>query len=172
MRSEAFHDSQHNDLDGETLIGTSETGYSNDDLAMDWLRYFIEHTRTKRRGAWLLLVIDGFGSHLTIPFLKLATENQIVLFHLPAHSTHLTQPLDIGVFQLYKYYHAEAIDHAIRMGTELGKLEFLAAFQEFRNKTIIYYSSCIQDHRHRPIQSKHDTRCHSSEASCSLGNYK
>ena len=134
---------QHNDLDGETLIGTSETGYSNDDLAMDWLRHFIEHTRTKRRGAWLLLVIDGFGSHSTIPFLKLATENQIVLFRLPAHSTHLTQPLDVGVFQPYKHYHAEAIDHAIRMGdTEFGKLEFLAAFQEFRNKT--FKSSTIR----------------------------
>ena len=36
-------------------IGTSETGYLNDDLVIDWLRHFIEHTRTKRREAWLLL---------------------------------------------------------------------------------------------------------------------
>ena len=127
---------QENDLDGKTLIGTSETGYSNDDLAMDWLHHFIHHTKNRRHGAWLLLVIDGSGSHSTIPFLELATVNNIVLFRLPAHSTHLTQPLDVGVFQPYKHYHGEAVDNAVRMGdTEFGKLEFLASFQEFRTKT-------------------------------------
>lgn len=36
---------QHNDLDGDKLIGTSETGYLNDDLAIDWLHHFIYHTK-------------------------------------------------------------------------------------------------------------------------------
>ena len=68
--------------------------------------------------------------------LDLATANNIVLFRLSAHSTHLTQPLDVGVFQPYKHYHAEAIDNAVRMGdSEFGKLEFLAAFQTFRTQT-------------------------------------
>lgn len=134
---------QENDLDGETLIGTSETGYSNDDLALDWLHHFIHHTKHRRSGAWLLLIIDGFGSHATIPFFELATANNIVLFRLPAHSTHLTQPLDVGVFQPYKHYHAEAVDAAVRLGDrEFGKLEFLAAFQTFRNQT--FKSSTIR----------------------------
>ena len=127
---------QENDLHDDTLIGTSDTGYSNDDSAMDWLNHFIEHTKNKRQGAWLLLIIDGFGSHMTIPFFEVATVNKIVLFRLLAHSTHLTQPLDVGVFQPFKHYHTEAIDRAVRLGdSQFGKLEFLAAFQGFRNET-------------------------------------
>ena len=70
---------QDNNLVGETLIGTTETGYTNDDTALDWLQHFIDHTQNKRRDAWLLLIIDGYGSHMTIPFHNLATANKIVL---------------------------------------------------------------------------------------------
>ena len=100
---------QENDLDEDTLIGTSESSYSNDDLAMDWLHHFIHHTRRRRSGSYILLIIDGFGSHATIPFFELAIANNIILFRLSAHSTHLTQSLDVGVFQSYKHYHSEAM---------------------------------------------------------------
>lgn len=59
---------QHNDLDGDKLIGTSETGYSNGGLAIDWLHHFIHHTKNRRAGAWILLVIHGFGWHSTLLF--------------------------------------------------------------------------------------------------------
>ncbi len=127
---------EENDLNGETLIETSESNYSNDDLIMNWLHHFIDHTRNRRNETWLLLIIDGFGSHSTIPFLELATVNNIVLFRLPAHSTHLTQPLDVGMFQSFKHYHIETVNQAVRLrDTEFGKLEFLAAFQSFRKET-------------------------------------
>ena len=73
---------------------------------------------------------------MTIPFHNLATEKNIVLSCLPPHSTPLTQPLDFGVFQPFKHYHTDAIDKAVRLGDEkFVKLEFLAAFQSFRNQT-------------------------------------
>ncbi len=127
---------QDNNLDGETLIGNTETGYANKDTALDWLRLTIDPTQNKRRGEWLLLIIDGYGSHITIVFHNLATANKIVLFQLPPHSTYLTQPLDVGVFQLFKHYYIDAIDKAVRLGDEkFGKLEFLSAFQSFCNET-------------------------------------
>ena len=50
----------------------------------------------------------------------------------PPHSTHLTQPLDVGVFQPMKHYHAEAVDNAIRLGdVDFNRLDFLAAFNQF-----------------------------------------
>lgn len=80
-------------------------------------------------GAWLLLIIDGYGSHVAIPFHNLATKNKIVLFRLPPHSTHLMQPLDVGDFQHFKHYHTDAIDEAVRLSDQnFGKLEFLAEF--------------------------------------------
>lgn len=82
------------------------------------------------------MIVDGFGSHATIPFFELATANNIVLFRLLAHSTHLTQPLDVGVFQPYKHYHTEAVDNAVRMrDREFEKLKFLIAYQTFRTQT-------------------------------------
>ena len=94
-----------------------------------------------------MLIIDGFGSHMTISFNNMATEAKIVLFRLPPHSTHMTQPLDVGVFQPFKHYHTEAIDEAVRLGdTKFGTVEFLAAFQSFRDKTF------------RPITIRHAFR--------------
>ena len=31
---------QHNDLDCDIVIGTTETGYANDDTALEWLQHF------------------------------------------------------------------------------------------------------------------------------------
>jgi hypothetical protein len=45
-------------------------------------------------------------------------------------------PLDVGVFQPYKHWHAEAIDDATRTGcTSFNKVEFLAAIESIRAKT-------------------------------------
>ena len=71
------------------MIGTTETSYANDDTPLEWLQHFIDHTQ-KRRGAWLLLIIDGYGSHMTLTVHNLAAENKIVIFCLPPQSTHLT----------------------------------------------------------------------------------
>lgn len=123
-------------MNENTLIEISETGYSNNDLALDWLHHFIHHTRRRRSGGYILLIIDGFGSHAIIPFFEFVIANNIILFRLFAHSTYLTQSLDVGVFQPYKHFHSEAIDEAVRMGDrEFGKLEFLAAYQTFHTQT-------------------------------------
>ncbi len=48
----------------------------------------------------------------------------------------MTQPLDVGCFQPFKHYHAEAIDDAIRSGSgDFGRFEFLAKFQFMRTQT-------------------------------------
>ena len=123
-------------MDADIVIGITETGYANDNTALEWLQHFIDHTKNKRQSAWLLLIIDGYRSHMTIPFHNPATKNKIVLSCLLLHSTHLTQPLDVEVFQPFKHYHIDAIDKAVRLRDEkFGKLEFLAAFQSFRNQT-------------------------------------
>ncbi len=131
-----LHKWDFNDLNDDTLIDISEIEYSNDDLTMNWLKHFIEHIKNKRVEAWAMLIVDEFDSHMTILFLKLCKEAKIVLYKLSPHFTHLTQPLDVDVFQSFKHYHTKAIDHAVRLSDyNFDKLEFLAAFQSFRNKT-------------------------------------
>lgn len=94
---------EENDLDGETLIGTSKTGDSNDDLAMIWLHHFVEHTSNKRRGGELLLIIDGFDSHSIILFIELTTKYNIVLFRLPAYLTHLIHFYILKTFKIDEF---------------------------------------------------------------------
>jgi hypothetical protein len=89
---------EKNDLNEETLIEISETNYLNDDLIMNWLHHFIQHTQSKRNEVWLLLVIDEFDSHSIISFFELITINNIVLFCLSTHSIHLTQSLNVKIF--------------------------------------------------------------------------
>lgn len=125
-----------NDLDDEVTLATSDSGYSNDVLALEWLKHFDKQSSKRQKGRFRLLIMDGYGSHLTYEFWKYATQKDIILFRLPPHSTHFTQPLDVGLFQPMKHYHAEAVDNAIRLGdADFSRQDFLAAFNQFRIKT-------------------------------------
>jgi DDE superfamily endonuclease len=50
---------------------------------------------------------------ITPEFVLLATRNNIVPFSFPAHLTHCMQPLDVGIFQVYKHWHNRAIQSAL-----------------------------------------------------------
>lgn len=75
---------------------------------------------------------------MNILFHNLATKNKIILFRLPTHSTHLTRPLDVGVFQPFKHYHTDAINKAlVRMGNEsLANLSFWLRLSHFATKPL------------------------------------
>jgi DDE superfamily endonuclease len=86
-------------------------------------------------GIFRLLILDGFASYLAYDFVEFALHNRIILFTLPAHTTHFLQPLDVVCFQLLKHYYSEAIDTAVRHRyTDFSKTEFLAAFEDFRKQ--------------------------------------
>ena len=117
------------ELDNNTAIQYSESGYSNDDINLVWLRLFEQATRARTQGQFRLLILDGFESHIEYDFVQFAQENRIILFTFPLYTTHLLQPLDVDCFQPLKHYYSEAIDSAVRTGdTEFSKTEFLAAF--------------------------------------------
>lgn len=49
-----------------------------------------------------LLLMDGHASHFTIKLIEIADSNNIHIICMPAHSTHLLEPLDVGVFKHFK----------------------------------------------------------------------
>src|SRR5208282_2409459 len=118
-------------------IAVSESGYTNDVLSYEWLKHFDKQTQPPN-GEWRMLVMDGHGSHLTIEFVDYCYQPdvKISVFLLPAHSTHILQPLDIGVFQSYKHYHQELLENSIRFGgIDYKRTDFLASFQKMRDLT-------------------------------------
>lgn len=50
----------------------------------------------------VLLVQDGHVSHVSIDAIEFARANNIHLLCLPSHTTHILQPLDVGVFKSFK----------------------------------------------------------------------
>jgi hypothetical protein len=123
------------ELDGDTVLSITPSGYSNDQLALDWLKHFNKHTKDRVTGVWRLLIIDGHGSHHTRPFIQYALDHHILPFGLPPHMTHILQPLDVVVFQPLKHYHAEALEMMVRDGVvNITKLEFLGVIQEVRRQ--------------------------------------
>ena len=50
---------EENDLDEDNLLATSPTGYSNDELALQWLEHFEIHSRKSQVRIWRLLILDG-----------------------------------------------------------------------------------------------------------------
>ena len=134
---------EENDLDDNVAFAVSDSGYSNDEISLEWLEHFDKHTRKKRKGAWCMLIMDGAESHTHSEFVRVCYSKNIVPFRLPPHRTHLLQPLDVVCFQPLKHYHAEAIDAAVRSrDAEFSKVEFLARIttirkQAFKKNTIL-----------------------------------
>jgi hypothetical protein len=78
---------------------TSPTGWTNNEVGLAWLALvFNRYTKKKARRKWRLLIVDGYGSHLTIDFIRYCDDHTILLCILPPHSTHTVQPLDVVCF--------------------------------------------------------------------------
>jgi hypothetical protein len=66
----------------------------------------------------ILLILDGHGTHTHAPNLDLCREDNIYVCFLPPHTSHILQPVDVGIFNSYKAAYRRggsdpALDHAI-----------------------------------------------------------
>ena len=125
-----------NDMDDDILFARSDTGFTNDKLTLVWLKHFNKFTKNQTKGRYRILIFDGYGSHVTQDFIHYCWENYIRPFQLPAHTTHLTQPLDVGAFQSYKHNFKQCIWREVfYSATTISKTDFFSFFQTFSNKT-------------------------------------
>ena len=121
---------EDNNLLPNTSIALSDNGWTNDELGLEWLKHFDRHTKNRKKGARRLLIFDGHGSHDTIEFHKFCKENNIFTLCMPAHSSHLLQPLDVGCFAPLKKAYGNEIGALMRDHiTHISKTEFLPAFK-------------------------------------------
>ena len=79
---------------------------------------------------WRLLVIDGFSGHGSFAFREYCMKFNILVAFLLPHSTHILQPMDIGVFQYLKNAHQKKLREALRKGNlTFNRRDFAGAFQ-------------------------------------------
>jgi len=95
----------------------SKKGWTSHMLGMEWIKHFHEVTKsTVMGGEWRLLIVDGHGSHITVEFVEFCLSVNIVAYCLPAHSTHLLQPLDVGLFSPLQKAYGIQVDRLVRFG--------------------------------------------------------
>lgn len=83
-----------------------------------------------------LLVIDGHGSHCTLPFVKYARENGIYVATYAPHTTHEMQGLDKIHFSVFKRYYADELARILRdTATKVTKANFLEIIAPVFEKT-------------------------------------
>lgn len=81
-----------------TAFHCSDTGWVNAELFLKWLHFFVESIPPSRP---VLLILDGLSSHISIEVIEFARSNDIHMLCIPAHTTHILQPLDVSVFQIH-----------------------------------------------------------------------
>ncbi|RYC80880.1 hypothetical protein BFJ63_vAg16228 [Fusarium oxysporum f. sp. narcissi] len=119
------------------VIATSQNGWTNNELGLEWLKHFNRCTTDRSVGSYRLLILDGHESHHSVAFEKYCQENNIITLCIPAHASHLLQPLDIGCFGPLKKAYGREIEHLIRCSiTYISKTEFFPAFHAAFQATI------------------------------------
>src|SRR5271156_6401631 len=122
-------------LPKEWKFVANASGWTNNFHGVEWLKHFNSVTRKyfKSPDDYYILICDGHDSHVSAKFVSICIQNHIVLFLLPPHSSHLLQPLDIGVFSPLKRAISTEVSCFVRSGVRrIQKVEWLERFIEAR----------------------------------------
>ena len=84
-----------------------------------------------------LLILDGHTSHVSLEFIQYCTDHKIIALCLPPHSTHVLQPLDVGVFSpLAKAYKTRIQQDSVFGAEKITNEQFLKFYQLARQEAI------------------------------------
>jgi hypothetical protein len=115
------------------LVTSTESGWINAELALQWLTEVIDKETKCPGGRRRLLLLDGHSTHLTMPFLAACDSANIIPALIPAHSTHLMQPLDVGMFGPLSRAYSEALEtkqSSLPLAAAISKGDFWRLFEQ------------------------------------------
>ena len=113
-----------------TVYGLSSKGWIDQELFDLWfIKHFLRYAPPVRP---LLLLMDGHSSHYCPKTVRCAAEERVILFSLPPNTTHLTQPLDKGIFGPLKVSWRQVCHQFLvkNPGMQVTKLNFSSLFSE------------------------------------------
>lgn len=119
-------------------IGVSDNGWTTNEIGLYWLEHVFEkHTREHTIGTHRLLILDGHNSHMNLEFDQYCLDHNIIILCMPAHSSHLLQPLDVGCFSVLKRSYGRLVEQQTRLGIDhIDKQEFLRLYQQARPEAL------------------------------------
>ncbi|EOA83144.1 uncharacterized protein SETTUDRAFT_77516, partial [Exserohilum turcica Et28A] len=99
------------DIPYDWKLSVSENGWTNNELGLAWLKHFDEHTKTQFKDYCLV--------------------RKILTLCMPAHSSHILQPLDVVCFLPLKHKYSQRVrDLARHHVWHINKERFLPAFRD------------------------------------------
>lgn len=76
----------------------SDSGWSNTKVFKKYLSEHFLNFIPGRKDEYVLLLLDGHKSHVAVDIIEWAQERKVILHILPAHTSHILQPLDVGCY--------------------------------------------------------------------------
>ena len=125
-----------------TTYGLSDKGWVDTTLFQGWLiNHFLKNAVSSRP---LFLLLDGHSSHYQPALLKFAKDQEIILFCLPPHTTHESQPLDTSVFKPLKQHWQEVCHEYMQKnpGKLVTKYQFSTLLNQAWMKTMSPSTIC------------------------------
>ena len=129
----------YNPLEGGVdgaYFGKSPNGWITTELFYGWMaNHFAPNLGPGRP---VVLLFDKHSTHIDLEISKFCKEKGILLYCLPAHSSHITQPLDVGFFKPLKVNWAHAFDdfRCSHFGASVTKHVFARIFRKAWNDTV------------------------------------
>src|SRR5436190_5164628 len=119
---------------------TSNTkGWTCNVISEEWVKVvFGPQTKAKANGSMHLLIVDGHGSHVTAAFIRYCIDNDIMVILLPPHSSHMTQPLDVGIFSPLKAKMSQSLNEILQYGVpNIKKFEWADCYRKARQSAMV-----------------------------------
>jgi len=112
-------------------------GWTSNEHGITWLKLFDSATASTTNGKKRLLICDGHDSHISAEFVRYSIDHDILILLLVPHSSHIMQPLDVGIFGPLKRAMSSQLDPIFRTGIRtLHKAEWMESYVEARKKAI------------------------------------
>ena len=143
LSGKAHQSSWYQGLPLNWTVAVSDNGWTTDQLGVEWVKHFNQHTAARTAGVYRLLVLDGHSSHATPEFDQYCADNKIITLCMPPHTSHLLQPLDVSCFSPLKRAYGREVEELARQGVyHVDKIDFLAAYTRIR--PIVFTQQNIQ----------------------------
>jgi hypothetical protein len=107
-------------MDGSAIVQTVK-GWIDIVSWSEWLQTFVLHLPTPPTAQHpVLLILDGHRTRFSWECLEFAMHNHVLMFLLPPHMTARLQPLDVGIFGIFKVHHFPFSSVTVRLRGSLS----------------------------------------------------
>ena len=124
------------DLDflNDWIIKFISNKWTNNETNLDWIQHFNKYTKNHSTNVYQMLIIDSHNNHIFTKFNEYCKFNNIIFINMFAHSFHLLQSLNVGLYSFLKFAYGCQINFFICVFiNHIIKIEFFITYLATHN---------------------------------------